>query len=55
MISLSIAHIIATWDPLCTGRMSLTYQMDNDKLDTINEVCLIFERYQVLRAYLNVM
>jgi len=29
--------------------------MDNDKLDTINEVCFIFESYQVLCAYLNVM
>ena len=55
VISLSIAHIIAAWDPLCTNCMSLTNRMDNDKLDIINDVCLIFQRYQVLCAYLNVM
>ena len=32
VISLSIAHIIATWDPLCTRCMSFTNGMDLGEL-----------------------
>ena len=43
MVPLVSVHIIATWDPLCTDCVSLIYEIGNVELNTINEICLIFE------------
>jgi len=45
VIFLLIAHIIVIWDQLCADWVSLIYEMGNVKLNTINEMCLIFEWY----------
>jgi len=44
-MALFVVHIIAIWDPLRADCVSLIYKIGNDKLTTINEMCLIFGWY----------